>query len=167
MTASATERFRALHQGPAAFIMPNVWDGASALMMRDAGFAAIGSSSFAYGATRGLPDVSTQLGRAESIAHAAWLGEIAKLPVNGDLADGFGSAPEDCAATVEVSIAAGLAGLGSRTLQAIQPPRFTTSTPPCVALRPPPAPRAAAFCSPLAPTICSMAGRISTTPSGA
>ncbi len=95
MTGSAYERFRALHQGPAAFIMPNVWDGASALMMRDAGFAAIGSSSFAYGATLGLPDVSARLGRAESIAHAAALGDMAKLPVNGDLADGFGPAPED------------------------------------------------------------------------
>ncbi len=112
MTGSAYERFRALHQGPAAFIMPNVWDGASALMMRDAGFAAIGSSSFAYGATLGLPDVSARLGRAESIAHAAALGDMAKLPVNGDLSDGFGPAPEDCAATVEASIAAGLAGLG-------------------------------------------------------
>jgi len=112
MTGSAYERFRALHQGAAAFIMPNVWDGASALMMRDVGFAAIGSSSFAYGATRGLPDVSSRLGRTESIAHAAWLGGVAKLPVNGDLADGFGPAPEDCAATVEASVAAGLAGLG-------------------------------------------------------
>ena len=112
MTASAYERFRALHEGPAAFVMPNVWDGASALIMREAGFAAIGSSSFAYGATRGLPDVSARLGRAESIAHAAFLGQIASLPVNGDLADGYGSAPEDCATTVEASIAAGLAGLG-------------------------------------------------------
>ncbi len=112
MASSAHEQFLALHRGPAAFVMPNVWDGASALMMRAAGFAAIGSSSFAYGATRGLPDVSIRLGRSESIAHAAWLGEIAKLPVNGDLADGFGPAPEDCAATVEASIAAGLAGLG-------------------------------------------------------
>jgi 2-methylisocitrate lyase-like PEP mutase family enzyme len=112
MTESAYQRFRALHEGPAAFIMPNVWDGASALMMREAGFAALGSSSFAYGATRGLPDVSLQHGRAESIAHAASLGSVANLPVNGDLADGFGPAPEDCAATVEASIAAGLAGLG-------------------------------------------------------
>jgi 2-methylisocitrate lyase-like PEP mutase family enzyme len=112
MTASVYERFRALHQGPAAFIMPNVWDGVSALMMRDAGFAAIGSSSFAYGATRGLPDVSTRLGRTESIVHAAWLGDMAKLPVNGDLADGFGPAADDCVATVEASIAGGLAGLG-------------------------------------------------------
>ena len=112
MTQSAYERFRALHEGPGAFIMPNVWDGASAAMMREAGFAAIASSSLAYGGTRGLPDNSTRLGRAESIAHAAFLGEIARLPVNADLADGFGPAPADCAATVEAGVAAGLAGLG-------------------------------------------------------
>ena len=112
MTESTYERFRALHQGQSAFIMPNVWDGASALMMRDAGFAAIGSSSFAYGATRGLPDVSNRLGRSESIAHAAWLGSMANLPVNGDLGNGFGPAPQDCVATVEASVAAGLAGVG-------------------------------------------------------
>ena len=112
MTGSAYERFRALHEGPRAFIMPNVWDGVSALMMRDAGFAALGSSSFAYGATRGLPDVSSRHGRSESVAHAAWLAEASGLPVNGDLADGFGPTPEDCVATVEASVAAGLAGLG-------------------------------------------------------
>ena len=37
---------------------------------------------------------------------------LSGLPVNGDLEDGFGPSPEDCALTVEASIAAGLAGLG-------------------------------------------------------
>jgi 2-methylisocitrate lyase-like PEP mutase family enzyme len=112
MPDSAYERFRALHEGSRAFIMPNVWDGASAAMMRETGFAAIASSSLAYGATRGLPDDPVRLGRAESIAHAAFLASVAGLPTNADLADGFGPAPEDCAATVEAAVAAGLAGLG-------------------------------------------------------
>jgi 2-methylisocitrate lyase-like PEP mutase family enzyme len=34
------------------------------------------------------------------------------LPVNGDLEDGFGPDPEDCAATVRAAIDGGLAGLG-------------------------------------------------------
>jgi 2-methylisocitrate lyase-like PEP mutase family enzyme len=34
------------------------------------------------------------------------------LPVNGDLEDGFGAAPEECAATVRAAADAGLAGLG-------------------------------------------------------
>ena len=44
--------------------------------------------------------------------HAAMIARLSGLPVNGDLEDGFGPAPEDCVATVEASIAAGLAGLG-------------------------------------------------------
>ena len=32
------ERFRALHEHPGGFIMPNPWDGASALLLKQAGF---------------------------------------------------------------------------------------------------------------------------------
>ena len=35
-------RFRALHERPGAFVMPNAWDGASALLLHRAGFAALG-----------------------------------------------------------------------------------------------------------------------------
>ena len=46
-------RFRALHERPGAFIMPNAWDGASAVLLKRAGFEALGTSSvaiaFAFG----------------------------------------------------------------------------------------------------------------------
>jgi 2-methylisocitrate lyase-like PEP mutase family enzyme len=41
------ERFRALHEWPGGFIMPKPWDGASALLMKDAGFEALGTSAAA------------------------------------------------------------------------------------------------------------------------
>ena len=41
------ERFLALHQAPGLFVMPNAWDGMSALLLREAGFQALGSSSIA------------------------------------------------------------------------------------------------------------------------
>jgi 2-methylisocitrate lyase-like PEP mutase family enzyme len=50
--------------------------------------------------------------RAEAIGNAALIFRLTGLPVNGDLEDGFGPTPEDCVATVEAAIAAGLAGLG-------------------------------------------------------
>ena len=34
-------RFRALHEAPAPFVIPNVWDGGSARMMAALGFAAL------------------------------------------------------------------------------------------------------------------------------
>ena len=38
-------RFRALHQGPAAFVIPNPWDGGSARMLAGLGFQALATSS--------------------------------------------------------------------------------------------------------------------------
>ncbi len=112
MTATAFERFRALHDGPGAFVMPNAWDGASALLLKRAGFEALGSSSFAVAMALGRPDGARAVSRADSVAHAALLARVAGLPVNGDLEDGYGPAPEDCAATVEAAVEGGLAGLG-------------------------------------------------------
>lgn len=115
MTASqaeAFERFRALHQRPDAFVMPNAWDGASAVLLRRAGFEALGSSSIAIAFALGRRDGEHAVSREAAIANAALLGSLSGLPVNGDLEDGFGPGPEDCALTVEAAIAAGLAGLG-------------------------------------------------------
>jgi 2-methylisocitrate lyase-like PEP mutase family enzyme len=108
----AYERFAELHARSQAFIMPNAWDGGSAVLLAQAGFESLGSSSFAIAAALGRHDSSAVLGRTESIANAALLAQVTGLPVNGDLADGYGPTPEDCVATVEAAIESGLAGLG-------------------------------------------------------
>jgi len=113
MTAATPyERFRALHEQPGAFVMPNAWDGASAVLLKRAGFEALGSSSFAIAAALGEQDGARAVSRAASIANAALLARVTALPINGDLEDGYGADPEDCAATVEAAIEGGLAGLG-------------------------------------------------------
>jgi 2-methylisocitrate lyase-like PEP mutase family enzyme len=109
---AAYERFRALHEGTEAFVMPNAWDGASAVLLKRAGFEALGSTSLGLAFSLGRQDGRHAVSREEAIAHAAMLARISELPVNGDLEDGFGALPEDCAATVRASIHAGLAGLG-------------------------------------------------------
>lgn len=112
MQGEQVERFRALHARPGAFIMPNAWDGGSAVLLKRAGFEALGSTSLAIAFALGRQDGAAALGRAESIDNAALLGRLTDLPINGDLEDGFGPSPADCALTVEASIAHGLAGLG-------------------------------------------------------
>jgi 2-methylisocitrate lyase-like PEP mutase family enzyme len=92
--------------------LPNPWDAASALLLRRAGFSALGSSSFAIALALGRPDGRHAVSRDEAIAHAAFLVRAAGLPVNGDLEDGFGPEPADCVTTVTAAIAAGLAGVG-------------------------------------------------------
>lgn len=106
------EEFRALHAGPDAFVMPNPWDAVSAVLMREAGFKALGTSSVAIAFAIGKRDGEHAVSREAAIANGVLLGRASGLPVNGDLEDGFGPAPEDCAATVEAAIAGGLAGLG-------------------------------------------------------
>lgn len=111
-TGSPYERFRALHERAEAFVMPNAWDAASAVLLKRAGFEALGSTSLGLAFSLGRQDGRHAVSRAEAIAHAALLARVSGLPVNGDLEDGFGAEPEDCAATVRASIDADLAGLG-------------------------------------------------------
>lgn len=109
---AAYEAFRELHAGPGAFIMPNAWDGASAVLLKQAGFRALGTSSAAIAWALGRQDGRHAVSREEAIDNGVLLHRLTGLPVNGDLEDGFGADPEDCAATVEAAIAAGLGGLG-------------------------------------------------------
>jgi 2-methylisocitrate lyase-like PEP mutase family enzyme len=110
--SAAYEAFRALHHRPGAFIMPNPRDGASALLLTRAGFQALATTSLGIAFALGRPDGTAEISRAEAIANAELVIRLTGLPVNGDLEDGFGPSPEDCVATVEASVAAGLAGLG-------------------------------------------------------
>ncbi|PXA86905.1 2-methylisocitrate lyase [Nostoc sp. 3335mG] len=104
------ERFLNLHRS--GFVMPNAWDGLSALVLKDAGFPALGTSSAALALTLGRLDGRHAVGREEHLAHATLLGSVSGLPVNGDFEDGYGETPADVARTVEAAIAAGLAGIG-------------------------------------------------------
>ncbi len=106
------ERFRALHQREGGFIMPNAWDGTSALLLKEAGFEALGTSSAAIASSLGRLDGRHAVSRAEHLANAELIGGLTALPVNGDFEDGYGTSPGDVAATVEAAIASGLAGIG-------------------------------------------------------
>jgi 2-methylisocitrate lyase-like PEP mutase family enzyme len=106
------EEFMALHTREGGLVMPNAWDGLSALVLADAGFEAIATSSAALAATLGRPDGRHEVTRDEHLEHTALLGRLTGLPVNGDFEDGYGDTPEAVAATVEAAVEHGLAGIG-------------------------------------------------------
>jgi 2-methylisocitrate lyase-like PEP mutase family enzyme len=106
------EAFRALHEAPEPFIMANVWDATSALLLKQSGFRALGTSSAAIAHALGRPDGAHAVSRQEHLDHAAMLVRVTGLPINGDFEDGYGDTPEDVARTVEAAIDAGLAGIG-------------------------------------------------------
>jgi 2-methylisocitrate lyase-like PEP mutase family enzyme len=110
--SDAHERFRALHEAPRGFVMPNAWDGASAVLLKQAGFPALGTSSLAIAFALGRLDGVAAVSREMACANGTLLAAVSGLPVNGDLEDGFGPDPRHCVETVEAAIAAGLAGLG-------------------------------------------------------
>ncbi|WP_377273663.1 isocitrate lyase/phosphoenolpyruvate mutase family protein [Peterkaempfera sp. SMS 1(5)a] len=102
----------ALHTRDGGLVMPNAWDGLSALVLADAGFEAIATSSAALAATLGRFDGRHSVTREEHLEHARLLGRVTGLPVNGDFEDGYGVTPEDVATTVEAAVEFGLAGIG-------------------------------------------------------
>lgn len=106
------EKFMALHTRDGGLVMPNAWDGLSALMLADAGFEAIATSSAALAATLGRSDGRHEVTRDEHLEHARLLARLTGLPVNGDFEDGYGDTPDDVAATVEAAVESGLAGIG-------------------------------------------------------
>jgi 2-methylisocitrate lyase-like PEP mutase family enzyme len=111
MSATQSEkaaRFRALHQRSGAFVIPNVWDGASACVMAGLKFEALATSSSACAATLGRLD--GRITRDEALAHARAIVAASDLPVSADLEHGFGDAPETVAETIRRAAAVGLVG---------------------------------------------------------
>src|SRR6187402_203325 len=102
------DRFRALHDGSGAFVIPNPWDAGSARILAGLGFQALATSSGAAAGVLGRRD--GQLTRDEAIAHSRLIVEATGLPVSADLENGFGDAPEAVAETIRLAAEAGLAG---------------------------------------------------------
>ncbi|HEY3683364.1 MAG TPA: isocitrate lyase/phosphoenolpyruvate mutase family protein [Streptosporangiaceae bacterium] len=101
--------FHDLHHGDAPLLLPNAWDVPSALAFADAGYAAIGTTSFGVASGLGLPDG----GRATRDANLALARALSTLPayVSVDIEDGYDDDPERVAAYVAELAAAGTAGV--------------------------------------------------------
>jgi 2-methylisocitrate lyase-like PEP mutase family enzyme len=101
-------RFRALHEGPGAFVIPNPWDVGSARILAGLGFQALATSSAAAASVVGRKD--HELTRDEALVHARSIVRATDLPVSADLGNGFGDAPEIVAATIRLAAGAELVG---------------------------------------------------------
>jgi 2-methylisocitrate lyase-like PEP mutase family enzyme len=101
-------RFRALHEGPGAFVIPNPWDAGSARILAALGFQALATSSGASAGVLGRRDGAVT--RDEALAHARAIVEATDLPVSADLEKGFGDAPAVAAETIRLAAGVGLVG---------------------------------------------------------
>jgi 2-methylisocitrate lyase-like PEP mutase family enzyme len=98
--------FSDLHRGPQPLLLPNAWDVASALGFVEAGFEAVGTTSFGVSAAAGHPDG----GRATADANVALARRLTRLGVHVsmDVEDGYSDEPAEVAAYVA---ALGVAGV--------------------------------------------------------
>jgi len=101
-------RFRALHDSPGTFVIPNPWDVGSARILAGLGFPALATSSAASASVLGRKDGS--LTRDEALAHARSIVQATDLPVSADLEKGFGDSPEIVAETIRLAAEVGLVG---------------------------------------------------------
>lgn len=100
-TEHAAHPFFALHQPGDPFVLPCVWDIASAKLLTSHGFSAIGTTSFGVASTHGTADESRTT-RSPTLALVAAI--RAATPdstlLTCDIEDGFSNDPRDVAATV-------------------------------------------------------------------
>jgi 2-methylisocitrate lyase-like PEP mutase family enzyme len=104
------EAFRALHERPGAFVIPNPWNAGTARILAALGFEALATTSAGFAFAVGRRDGVAGMTREETLKNAKSIVDATDLPVSADLEEGFGRSPESCAATIRLASEAGLAG---------------------------------------------------------
>ena len=98
--------FRELHHAETPFLLPNAWDAASAMAFVDAGFPAVGTTSFGVASSLGLPD-GDRTTRDANLALARAL-SVLPVPVSLDIEDGYDDDPQAVADYVSELDVAGI-----------------------------------------------------------
>ena len=106
--AEKAEKFRTLHEGSGAFVIPNPWDPGSARLLAALGFQALATTSSGYANSIGRPDGAVSL--EEKMAHCRSLCAATHLPVSADLENGYADSPEAAADTIRLAAGAGVVG---------------------------------------------------------
>lgn len=104
--AEKAAAFRALHQRPGCFLIPNPWDGGTAKILAALGYEALATTSLGVANMLGRKGVT----REEVLANAREIVAATDLPVNADLENCFAHEPEAAAETIRMAAEAGLAG---------------------------------------------------------
>jgi 2-methylisocitrate lyase-like PEP mutase family enzyme len=106
--AEKAAAFRALHEQPGAFIIPNPWEAGTARLLTGMGFEALATTSLGLANMLGRAD--GKVSRAEVIANCRVIAEATHLPVNADLENCFAHEPEAAAETIRLAAEAGVVG---------------------------------------------------------
>ncbi|MGK5556792.1 isocitrate lyase/phosphoenolpyruvate mutase family protein, partial [Actinomadura kijaniata] len=103
------ELLHALHERP-PLVLPNAWDPASAAAIEAAGAPAIATTSAGLSWAAGVADAGG-LDRATALTALRRIVAAVSVPVTADIEAGYGTTPEEVAATVTGVLDAGAVGI--------------------------------------------------------
>jgi 2-methylisocitrate lyase-like PEP mutase family enzyme len=104
--AEKAELFRALHERPGAFIIPNPWDAGTAKLLAATGFEALATTSLGLANMLGSATVS----REAILDNCRIIASATDLPVNADLENCGADEPKPAAETIRLAAEAGAVG---------------------------------------------------------
>ena len=108
--AEKAAAFRALHERPGAFVIPNPWDAGTARLLAWLGFEALATTSLGLANTLGRADGTGAVSRDEVLANCRAIAGATDLPVNADLENGYADEPEAAAGMIRLAAEAGVVG---------------------------------------------------------
>jgi 2-methylisocitrate lyase-like PEP mutase family enzyme len=100
--------FEALHKRRETFIIPNPWDAGSALLLQEAGFKALATTSSGFAQTLGKVDGEVTL--EEKLEHCRLMASVTNIPINADFENGFAHDPAETAENLLKLVKTGVAG---------------------------------------------------------
>ena len=103
-------QFAALHTSGDCFVMPNAWDAGSAILLEQAGFAALATTSAGIAYSRGLADAEGALSFEDALDETSAIANAIKLPLSMDSENGYAHEPEQVQANMERIAKTGVAG---------------------------------------------------------
>jgi 2-methylisocitrate lyase-like PEP mutase family enzyme len=102
--------FRALHERPGAFMIPNPWDAGTARLLASLGFEALATTSLGLANSLGRVDGTNGVSRAQVIENCRVIAAATDLPVNADLENGYAHEPRAAAEIIRLAAEAGVSG---------------------------------------------------------
>ena len=108
--AEKSAAFRALHERPGAFVIPNPWDAGTARLLASLGFEALATTSLGLANTLGRADGTGAVSRDEVLANCRAIASATDLPVIADLENGYADAPRAAAEMIRLAAEVGVVG---------------------------------------------------------
>ena len=108
--AERARAYRALHERPGMFLMPNPWDAGTAKLFASLGFEALATTSLGLASSLGRVDGTLSVSREELIANCRQIASATDLPLNADLENGYADDPDEAAEIFKLAAEAGVVG---------------------------------------------------------